>query len=666
MSRFWPLAFFLCAGVLAMAPVETPRAAEGPVLPAHGIAMHGDLKYPPGFKHFNYVNPNAPKGGTLKLSALRTFDTLNPYTLKGLEGAGAGRPFETLLVSSADEPFSEYGLLAESVETPDDRSWVVFNLRPQARFHDGKPVTAEDVVWTFNTLLTKGHPIYRLYYGGVEKVAAEGPHRVRFTFKPGINRELPLILGQLPVLAKHDWDGKDFEKTTMTAPLGSGPYRVAEVEPGRSITYERVKNYWGHNLPVNIGRHNFDRIRYDYYRDGTIALEALKSGNYDFREENVSKFWAASYDTPAVSDGFLKKIFLPHQQSTGMQAFVFNTRKPIFADRRVREALAYAFDFEWTNRVLFFGQYARTESYFSNSELAATGLPQGQELAILERFRAQLPVEVFTRPYTVPSTGSKHAGLRANLLKAINILAEAGWVVKNGVLVNAKTGTPMTFDILLRNSSLERIVLPMLGNLKRLGIIARVRTVDSSQYENRRKKFDYDMVSHVWGQSLSPGNEQRDYWASTSADVVGSYNIPGVRDPVVDQLISGIVAAKDRPTLIAYVRALDRVLLWGHYVIPHWHIKGDRLAFWNKFGRPAITPARGYQLDAWWIDPKMEKDLEAGITEVMAKGTSVANPKKDEKSKSAPWGWIAGGMAALLALVWLARRRRQSKDKGAT
>ena len=626
----------------------------------HAIAMHGDLKYGPDFKHFDYVNPTAPKGGTLKMAGVRTFDTLNPFSLKGVSGAGTSLPFDTLLTASADEPFSEYGLLAQSIEMPADRSWVAFNLRPEARFHDGKPVTAEDVVWTFTTLTTKGHPRFRLYYGGVEKAVAEGPHRVRFTFKPGLNRELPLIIGQLPVLAKHDWEGKEFDRTTMTAPLGSGPYRVAEVEAGRSITYERVKDYWGKDLPVNRGRYNFDHWRFDYYRDGTVALEALKSGEFDFREEHVSKFWAASYDVPAVRKGFLKKVFLPHHQLTGMQGFVFNTRKPMFTDRRVRAALAQAFDFEWTNRVLFFGAYARTESYFSNTELAATGLPGGREAEILAPFHAQLPPEVFNRPYRAPSTGGNHAGLRANLLKALDMLAEAGWVIRDGVLVNAETGAPMTFEILLANPSFERIVLPFIGNLKRLGIKATVRSVDSSQYINRRKNFDFDIVVHVWGQSLSPGNEQRDYWASSSASVEGSFNLAGVRDPVVDKLINGIVGAKDRTTLVAYTRALDRVLLWGHYVIPHWHIKGDRLAFWNKFGRPDVIPNQGYQIDAWWIDTALEKALEERKDEIKADSATTGEGagKNAPQKQGLPWGWIGGGaiVAGLLIVLW--RRRK--------
>ncbi|MGE0650611.1 MAG: extracellular solute-binding protein [Alphaproteobacteria bacterium] len=683
MSRMGALRSCVIAGALGAAlasPFLSPptqalaQSAPAPtVTPAHGIAMHGDLKYGPGFAHFDYVNPEAPKGGTLRMAGVRTFDTLNPYTLRGVSAAGSDYVFETLMTASADEPFSEYGLLAETIEVPEDRSWVVFNLRPEARFHDGKPVTAEDVVWTFETLMTKGHPRFRLYWGAVDKATAEGPRRVRFTFKGGVNRELPLIIGQLPVLPKHYWADKDFEKTTMTPLLGSGPYRVSGVDPGRSVTLERVNDYWGRDIAVNRGRYNFDNIRIDYYRDATVALEALKAGNFDFREEHVSKFWAASYDVPAVREGFLRKLFLEHHQPTGMQAYVFNTRKDIFSDRRVREALAYAFDFAWTNEVLFFGAYARTESYFSNSDLAAEGLPNPDELAIIEPYRDRLPPEVFTRPYKAPATDGTHLSLRRNLLKALDILKEAGWVVKDGLLVNSATGRPMRFEVLLANPSFERIVLPFLGNLKRLGINATVRTVDASQYINRRKTFDFDMLVHVWGQSLSPGNEQRDYWQSDSAKIEGSYNLAGIRDPVVDKLIDGVVAAKDRRSLVAHTRALDRVLLWGHYVIPHWHIKGDRLAFWDKFGRPEVTPLQGYQIDAWWVDPAREARLNARQKEVVAAAVAekaatdskeapadaAGNGKATRDGGGLPWGWILAGGGAVLIVVLILRRRRR-------
>lgn len=650
--------FLKCALVMVWTvAVPLAAAADGAPAPVHGIAMHGDLKYPPDFRHFDYVNPDAPKGGTVRLYALRTFDTLNPFTLKGVSAAAARLPFDTLMTESADEPFSQYGLVAESIEVPDDRSWAIFNLRREARFHDGTQITADDVVWTFDTLRTKGHPRFRLYYAAVKEAEALGRHRVRFTFVEGVNRELPLILGQLPVLPRHYWQEKDFESTTLTPPMGSGPYRVAQVDPGRSVTYERVEDYWARDLPVNVGRHNFDIIHYDYYRDSTVALEALKAGNYDFREESVSKLWATGYDAPPVERGLIRKRFVPHGQSTGMQGFVFNTRKAVFADPKVREALTYAFDFEWTNRVLFFGAYTRTKSYFSNSELAAKGLPGPREREILDPYRGKVPERVFTEPYDPPSTDGTHEGLRRNLLTALDMLREAGWEVRDGRLVHAETGEPMAFEVLLVNPSFERIVLPFIGNLRRLGIAATVRTVDASQFINRRKSFDYDMIVHVWGQSLSPGNEQHDYWSSAAAEVQGSFNLAGVRDPVVDELVRKIIAAPDRETLVAATRALDRVLLWGHYVIPHWHIRGDRLAFWDKFGWPRTTPVQGYQFNAWWIATEKERAVLAQKAEAIRAAAAEEEAQKTEEGTS--WGWYAAGGAALAALVFALRRRKR-------
>jgi microcin C transport system substrate-binding protein len=409
-------------------------------------------------------------------------------------------------------------------------------------------------------------------------------------------------VGQLPVLSKAYWTGRDFTKTTLQAPLGSGPYRVESFEPGRSITYRRVPDYWAAALPVNVGRFNFDTIRYDYYRDGTVALEAFKAGAYDFRPENSAKNWATGYDIPAVQDGRIRKELIPNEVPTGMQGFVFNTRRTIFRDPRVRAALAAAFDFEWTNAHLFYGAYTRTRSYFSNSELASRGLPTAAELAVLEPFRGRIPDEVLTREYVPPST--RPDGIRPNLIAAIDLLAQAGWVVRDMRLVHAETGEPFTFEILNDDPNWERITLPFVKNLERLGIAARVRTVDSAQYEYRMKQFDFDMTVAVFPQSLSPGNEQVDYWASVSADTPGSRNLAGIRDPVVDRLIEQLIAAPDRAALVARTRALDRVLLWGHYVIPHWHITAFRVAYWNRFGRPTTPPKYSLGFDTWWIDPR--------------------------------------------------------------
>jgi len=596
------------AGVLAVALTVAavpawPGPAAGPA-PTHGLSIHGDLKYGPGFPHFAYVNPAAPKGGSVRLAATGTFDNLNPFILKGVAPQGIGATFETLLVTSADEPSSEYGLIAETVQTPADRSWVAFTLRAAARFHDGSPITVEDVVWTFQTLRTQGHPLYRSYYGAVAGVEQTGPRTVRFTFKIGDNRELPVIVGQLPVLSRAYWAGRDFTKTTLEAPLGSGPYRVESFEPGRSITYRRVSDHWAAGLPVNVGRHNFDTIRYDYYRDGTVALEAFKAGAYDFRAENSAKNWATAYDVPAVADGRIRKELIPNEVPTGMQGFVYNTRRTVFRDPRVRAALAAAFDFEWSNARLFYGAYTRTRSYFSNSELASRGLPGAAELAVLAPFRGRVPDEVFTREYRPPST--EPDGLRPNLVRALQGLEQAGWVVRDMRLVHAETGQPLTFEILIDDPTWERITLPFVKNLERLGVTARVRTVDSAQYEYRVKQFDFDMTVAVFPQSLSPGNEQVDYWASVTADTPGSRNLAGVRDPVVDRLIEQLIAAPDRAALVARTRALDRVLLWGHYVVPHWHITAYRVAYWDRFARPAVSPKYSLGFDTWWIAPRKD------------------------------------------------------------
>jgi microcin C transport system substrate-binding protein len=574
---------------------------------AHAFSMYGDLKYSAGFPHFQYVNPEAPKGGDVKLAAIGTFDTLNPFVLKGVPAAGIGGVFDTLTVSSDDEPFSQYGLIAETIEIPADRSWVAFTLRPQARFHDGSPITVEDVIWTFDALKTKGRPFYRAYYAQVTKAEKVGERKVRFGFGPGDNRELPLIVGQLPVLSRAYWSQRDFEKTTLEPPLGSGAYRVESLDPGRSVTYRRVKEYWAAKLPVNVGRENFDSIRYDYYRDSTVAIEALKSGEYDFRQENVAKNWATAYATPAVTRGLLKKEEIPNEVPTGMQGFVFNMRRPIFQDARVRRALGYAFDFEWSNKTLFYGAYTRTKSYFSNSELASSGMPSGEELKTLEPFRGKVPDEVFTRAYEPPATDGT-GNIRDGVREALRLLGEAGWTVKGQKLVNGR-GEPMQFEILLNDSTWERIALPFAKNLERLGIAARVRVVDAAQYEKRQDDYDFDVIVTVWAQSLSPGNEQREFWGSQTAGERGSRNLAGIKDPVVDRLIDLVIQAPDRPSLVARTRALDRVLLWGYYVIPHWHIRAFRVVYWDKFARPAVSPKYALGFDTWWVDAQKEAAL---------------------------------------------------------
>jgi microcin C transport system substrate-binding protein len=597
----------LLPALLLLAAAAAAPAAE--VHGAHGLAMHGALKYGPDFEHFEYANPEAPKGGTVVLSAIGTFDSLHPFILKGQTPTGITGTFDTLMVSSDDEAFSEYGLLAESVEVPADRSWVAFDLREEARFHDGTPVTADDVVFSFQALKEKGHPFYRAYYKNVAAVEKEGSHRVRFMFEDGDNRELPLIIGQLPVLPAHAFEDRVFDETTLEPLPGSGPYRVREVDPGRSVTYERVADYWGRDLPVNRGRHNFDVLRIEYYRDATVALQAFKAGEYDFRSENIAKNWATAYDFPAVRDGRVVLEEIPHDQPTGMQGFVMNTRRALFQDPRVRRAMGYAFDFQWTNQNLFYGAYTRTESYFSNSELASRGLPAPEELEILEPYRERLPEEVFTEAYEAPSTAGP-GGLRANLRQAVALLEEAGWRFEGRRLVHGETGRPFEMEILLVSPSMERVALPYVRNLERIGIDASVRTVDTTQYQNRLDSFDFDMTVAVFGQSLSPGNEQRDFWGSEAAETPGSRNLAGVRDPVVDALVDLVIAAPDRESLIHRTRALDRVLLWGHYVVPHWHVQSFRIAYWNKFEHPAVTPRYALGFDTWWVDAEKAAELQ--------------------------------------------------------
>ena len=586
--------------ILLVALLVAAPAAADDVHRGHGIAMHGDLKYGPDFKHFDYVNPKAPKGGEIRRTAVaRDFDSFNPFIVRGDSAAGSASIYDTLMTASADEPFSEYGLLAESIETPADRSWVAFTLRKEARWHDGTPVTVEDVLWTFETLRTKGAPFYRSYYGSVTKAEKTAERTVRFTFQPGTNRELPLILGQLAVLPKHFWEGRDFEKPSLEIPLGSGPYRIDGFDAGRRVVYRRVPDYWGKDLPVRLGRDNFDVLTLDYYRDPTVEFEAFKTGNFDLRVESSAKDWATGYDFPAVREGKVRKEEFAHDRPAGMQSFAFNTRREIFSDARVRRALAYAFDFEWSNKNLFYDQYTRTRSYFDNSELAATGLPGPAELAVLEPLRDQLPPEVFTKEYQPPRTDGS-GNIRAGLGEAVKLLREAGWAVDAKTKKLAREGNPFQFEVLLNNPLFERVVLPFTKNLERLGVDAKVRTVDTAQYTKRLEEFDFDVIIGGWGQSLSPGNEQRDFWGSAAAKENGSMNWIGVSDPAIDSLIESVIAAPDRPALVARVRALDRALQWNHFVIPQWHLDYDRIAYWDKFARPEVVPRQGVQLDTWW------------------------------------------------------------------
>ena len=579
------------------------------VLSGHAMTMFDNEipKYAATFPYFDYVNPTAPKGGTLRLAVDGTFDSFNSFIPKG--NAASTGSVETLLVNSADEPFTAYGLVAETMEWPADRSWVIFNLRPEARWHDGTPITADDVVWSFETLVEKGMPFYRYYYSAIDSAEALNTHRVRFNFKESGNQELPLITGQLPVLPKHYWASRDFSATTLDPPLGSGPYRIQKFEAGRYIVQERVTDYWGANLPVRRGMNNFDIIRTEYFRDATPIRLALKAGDIDFRLENQSKAWADDYNVAVVDKGLLNKEMVPHRQPTGMQAFVMNTRRTLFQDPRVRQALGYAFDFEWSNRTLFNGQYTRTTSYFSNSELASSGLPQGEELALLEHYRGRIPDTVFNQAFKIPVTDGSGRP-RENLRKATALLKSAGWSVRDLKLINEATGVPFRFEVLLSSKAFERIVLPYTQNLKQLGIEAKIRLVDRTQYMERYRQKDFDMLVAVWGQSETPGNEQREYWGSDAADSVGSRNLAGIKDPVVDELIELLVKSDSREQLNVRTRALDRVLLWGHYVVPHWHIRADRVLYWDKFSRPATPVRSGVMRSRWWYDTQKAAALE--------------------------------------------------------
>jgi len=578
-----------------------PAAAEGP---AHGLAMNGQPKYGPGFTHFDYANPDAPKGGRVRLAATGTFDSFNPFIVKGNSADGLALLFDTLTEQSLDEPFSEYGLLAESIDVAADR--ITFRLRKEAVFHDGSPVLASDVVFTFNTLVAKGNPHYAQYYADVAAVEATAPREVTFRFKPGSSRELPLILGQLPVLSEKSWQGKDFSASSLDVPMGSGPYRIGEFKAGQSLTFERDPAYWGRDLPVNRGRNNFDAITYDYYRDLTVTLEAFKAGEYDFRQEFNSKQWATGYTGPAVEKGLIHTENIPHKLPQGMQAFAFNTRRGVFADPLVRKALNFAFDFEWSNKNLFYGQYARSTSFFSNSEMASSGAPSAEEKAILDPLG--LPAEVSAQPFSLPQTDGS-GNIRGNLRTAAELLKEAGWSVEGGKLM--KNGQPFAFEILLVQPDFERVVLPFQRNLARLGITMSVRLVDTSQYLERLNEFDFDMIVTSFGQSLSPGNEQRSFWSSAAADMPGSRNYCGIRSPAIDKLVDMVIAAPDRQSLVLRCKALDRALLWGWYVIPHWHTTSWRVAYWDRFGRPDRTADYGLDFQTWWIDPEKDKELAA-------------------------------------------------------
>lgn len=581
--------------------VAAPWALRAQTLPTggYGVGVIGEPALPADFKNFPYVNPNAPKGGSVTFSEIGGFDSFNPFIIRGTPAAGTNYIWDTLLRPNSDEVDVAYGLLAESVATPDHSS-VSFTLRPEAKFADGSPVLASDVAWTFQTLCSKGQPLYQQYYAAVDTAIATAERQVVFKLKPGAPREMPLILGQLSVLPQAWWKGRDFTAPLTAAPLGSGPYKVESLALNRSVTYRRRTDYWAADLPVCRGFYNFDRVTFDYFGDPAVAMQAFKAGDIDFRNENIAKNWFTGYDFPAVQKGFVKKQVFTDRLPTGMQGYGMNTRRAVFSDPRVRQAIAFAYDFEWANKVLFFGGYQRTLSYFSNSDLASSGVPTGAELALLEPFRAQLPPDLFTKPFTLPvNDGSGNN--RPALIAALHLLEQAGWTVQDRKLKNA-AGETMAFEILLNDPSFERVTLPYAQDLKRLGIDVSVRVIDPAQYQTRMDSFDYDMTVVLFPESDVPGSEQRDYWSSAAAKLTGSNNQMGVSSPVVDALINEVIAANDRDTLYAATHALDRVLLWGWYVVPQWHLGAYRLAFWDVFGFPTQPLRAGFDIDCWWVD----------------------------------------------------------------
>ncbi len=594
------------AAALAIGTVAPAEETAAPIIVSHGISSFGDLKYPADFKHFDYVNPDAPQGGTMSFrgtGASQTFDSLNPYILKGEPAQGLGLLTDSLLVGSADEPDSAYGLIARSIEYPEDRSWAIFDMRPEATFSDGVPITAEDVVFSYHTLLEKGEPSYRIILRDIASVEALDPHKVKFTFAAdAAKRDLPGLAGGLPVLPTHYYETVPFEQSTLTPPVGSGQYVVASVQPGRTIKYCKNPNYWGAKLPVNVGTNNFECFVYEYFADNTAAFEALKSGSYLFHQEFFSSLWATAYDFPALKKGWVKKEALPDNRPSGTQGFWFNLRREKFQDPRVREAIALMFNFEWTNATLFHDLYKRTDSFWENSPMQAEGLPQGEELAVLEEFRDQLPPGIFTEPAYVPPVQGTQQLDRSALRRASGLLDEAGWTVgADGLRRNAR-GEKLSVEFIDDNPSLDRVVNPYVANLRRIGIDASNRTIDAAQMQQRQKDFNYDIVGGRFSMALAPGLELRQIFGSAAADAAGSANYGGLKDPVVDALIEKVIAAPERPTMEARVRALDRVLRAKQIWVPNWYSGQYLVAYWDVFGRPDIQPeyARG---DAyWWID----------------------------------------------------------------
>ncbi len=604
---------------LAVSPTvfATPASSQAEPEWRHGISLMGEVLHGPDFEHFNGVNPNAPKGGTVRMATQGSFDSLNPFIVPGDSAGGiAAFVIETLMTDSIDEAGTMYGLIAHSVSHPDDFSSATFALNPDARWHDGMPVTPEDVIFSLE-VLREAHPRFAYYYANIESVEKTGDHEVTFTFDEAGNRELPHITGQLYILPKHFWEGtdaegnaRDFFSPTLEPPMGSGPYQVTYVDAPRSISFERVDDYWAEDLPVSAGQNNFDKVEYSYYRDATVLFEAFKSDAYDFRIEGTPKFWETGYDFAAAQSGWIIKDEYLSIYPERMQAFVMNTRRAALSDRRVRQAFNLAFNFEFSNEFVSYGLNHRLDSYFDESELASSGLPEGRELEILEPLRGQIPEEVFTQEYTNPVHTDRRA-TRGYLREAKALLEEAGWSVQDGALTNDETGEPMTIEFLLVSPAFEPHVLAYKENLDILGVDSNIRVVDSTQYSQRRDEFDFDIIVGSWGQSLSPGNEQREYWGTEAAGRQGSQNRAGIADPAIDALIEGLIYAENRDDLVAYTHALDRVLLWNYFVVPQWY-RPTLYAYWDRFGRPEQLPVTSFAFPTvWWYDAERAARIDA-------------------------------------------------------
>lgn len=581
-----------------LALAASPLAAE----PRHGLAMHGEPLHGPDFEHFSYANPQAPQGGNLRLAAIGSFDSLNPLIIKGVSGAGVrDYVFESLMARSYDEPFSLYGLLAETIETPDDRSWVEFRLRPEARFSDGTPVTVDDVVFSLETLRDKGRPNHKYYYSKVSEILRPDAQTVRFVFGPDGDREMPLIMGLMPIIPKHIYETREFQQSSLEPPIGSGPYTVGKVDPGAQLVYERSADYWGRDLPVNRGHYNFDRITYEYFRDANASFEAFKAGLYDVRPEDDPTRWATGFNIPAVADGRIVLQSFAKETPSGMRALVYNSRRPVFSDQRVRAALGLVFDFEWVNQNFYYSAYQRTQSFYDGSELSSAGRPATPaERALLAPYPGVVSTAVLENGYVAPVSDGTERN-RRNRRAAIAALSEAGWEIRDQIMVNAQSGVPLAFEITVASPEDQRLALNFSAALKSIGVEGNVRYVDSSQYQQLRQTYDYDMIFNFWYASLSPGNEQSFYWGGDSADQDGTRNYMGVKEPAVDGMIAAMLEAREREGFVAAVRALDRVLLSGSYVIPLYHQPDQWVAHWSRVKFPTTTSLYGYRANTWWM-----------------------------------------------------------------